>query len=968
MSSAIVSKGSQLYSTNNITYNLLKNSNCWIDFSDTNYYTTSGTGNVILTSVTDKSNDARTITVVGSPTFDPGLRSMYNITAGITSCLNVTTGAPDSTRKTETVFMVFSPTASTGAFFGSTTTGYRWSRTGTTINYGLVGNNGIPSISTIRSGQLYIATFVCDNATLKIYLNGKYETTGTTSFTASGVTQVGLSGTTVLQGQLYELIFFNDALADDQRQLIEYYLYNKWKATTTTFIPSSIIGCTLWLDGNDSSTITYSSGTNISQWADKSGNNYHAIQNTAARQPTYDSTNKGVNFVNTSTQFMTSSAPYTGSANEEFVYIVFKHNGIANGTLLGTTDPNRGRQITTQTNRLVVFNGITLALNSTATVIAGTVYFSEFINVSGLSLIKTNKSLIGSGAKITFATGTTYTQVIGGTTTSGVVPYAGQIYEIVVFNRALTSSERSSMHNYLFSKWTTVVSGPTLNSYQPYTKVPPYLRLAMPTDVLGCSLWLDAADYNTFTLSGSNVTQWNDKSGSANHASGGTSPTYSTNEVGFNGTSQYLTCAYSASLGTETLFMVGTLTGSTGAGVGHTIVGSSANGGRQVFTYGTALAVNSQGVASGASGGTVTTNQRTLFQYIRALGNAVTLLINGNSVASGTLAEYTASLTTWIGRWPGTTTEYWQGSLNEIIGYNRQLSVGERQLIEGYLALKWGLKSYLPSTHSFKSELALSPRFDLRKFDLKLWLDAADPLNNGVTPANGTTITTWYDKSVYGYTLLPSGGGSQTVSYDDKYPAFYIDGTSSTVFVGASGFLTSTVFTIFTVYKTLASDAGTVFHINKVSTVGAYNYVNIRTLGTNGGMLVVYNSGTTTRKSANPNTIDVNTRGLAVIADDGSASTLAADTFSTNGSLVTGNRGAGTSATVATCDSNLIIGQSRITSTYSNILTGYVYEIIVSLRKYSIFERQQIEGYLAWKWGFPNQLPSTHPFSKYPPY
>lgn len=967
MSSAIVSKGSQLYSTNNITYNLLKNSNCWIDFSDTNYYTTSGTGNVILTSVNDKSNDARTITVVGSPTFDPGLRSMYNITSGITSCLNVTTGAPDSTRKTETVFMVFSPTTNTGAFFGSTTTGYHWSRTGTTINYGLVGNNGIPSISTIRSGQLYIATFVCDNATLKIYLNGKYETTGTTSFTASGVTQVGLSGTTVLQGQLYELIFFNDALADDQRQLIEYYLYKKWKETTTTFLPSSISGCTLWLDGNDSSTITYSSGTSISRWADKSGNNYHAIQNTAARQPTYDSTTKGVNFVNTSTQFMTSSAPYTGSANEEFVYIVFKHNGIANASLLGTTDTTRGRQITTQTNRLVVFNSGTLALNSTATVTAGTVYFSEFINVSGLSLIKTNKSLIGSGAKITFATGT-YTQVIGASTPTGTsLPYSGQIYEIVVFNRALTSSERSSMHNYLFSKWTNIASGPTLNSYQPYANVPPYLRLAMPTDVLGCSLWLDAADYNTFTLSGSNVTQWNDKSGSANHASGGTSPTYSTNAVVFNGTSQYLTSPYSASLSNETFFMVGTMTGSTGPDVGHTIVGSSANGGRQLLTYTTGLAVNIQNVAAGISGGTFASNQRVLFQYTRGAGNAVALFMNGNVAITGTLAAYTASLTTWIGRWPGSTADCWQGSMHEIIGYNRQLSVGERQLIEGYLTQKWGLKSYLPSTHSFKSELALSPRFNLRKFDLKLWLDAADPLNNGVTPANGTAITTWYDKSVYGYTLGNSSG-NQVINYDGKYPAFYIDGTTNTLFIGASGFLTSTVFTIFTVYKTLASDAGTVFHINKVSTIGAYNYVNIRTLGTNGGMLVVYNSGTTTRKSGSTNTIDVNTRGLAVIADDGSASTLAADTFSTNGSLVTGNRGAGTSATVATCDSNLIIGQSRITSTYSNILTGYVYEIIVSLRKYSIFERQQIEGYLAWKWGFPNQLPSTHPFSKYPPY
>ena len=42
----------------------------------------------------------------------------------------------------------------------------------------------------------------------------------------------------------------------------------------------------LWLDADDASTITLN-GSTVSQWNDKSGNNRHVIQPTAAWQPTY---------------------------------------------------------------------------------------------------------------------------------------------------------------------------------------------------------------------------------------------------------------------------------------------------------------------------------------------------------------------------------------------------------------------------------------------------------------------------------------------------------------------------------------------------------------------------------------------------------------------------------------------------------------------------------------------------------
>ena len=50
------------------------------------------------------------------------------------------------------------------------------------------------------------------------------------------------------------------------------------------FDPTTLSSLKLWLDANDSSSITQSSGA-VSQWADKSGNGNHATQSTSTKQP-----------------------------------------------------------------------------------------------------------------------------------------------------------------------------------------------------------------------------------------------------------------------------------------------------------------------------------------------------------------------------------------------------------------------------------------------------------------------------------------------------------------------------------------------------------------------------------------------------------------------------------------------------------------------------------------------------------
>jgi hypothetical protein len=46
---------------------------------------------------------------------------------------------------------------------------------------------------------------------------------------------------------------------------------------------------------------------------------------------------------------------------------------------------------------------------------------------------------------------------------------------------------------------------------------------------------------------------------------------------------------------------------------------------------------------------------------------------------------------------------------------------------------------------------------------------------------------------------------------------------------------------------------------------------------------------------------------------------------------------------------------------------GNISEVIVYNSVISDTQRQQAEGYLAWKWGLKDSLPSSHPYKLFPP-
>ena len=242
--------------------------------------------------------------------------------------------------------------------------------------------------------------------------------------------------------------------------------------------------------------------------------------------------------------------------------------------------------------------------------------------------------------------------------------------------------------------------------------------LGSPT-IPGCVLWLDAADQTTIIKSGSTITQWNDKSGKGSNAvvTAG-SPTLTDNALNglsvltFGGTT-YLTSPLSMpSTGSLTYFAVARPNDTTVfRAVSAINGGGSANRPNTLMTY---KSSTNYWWFSGGTGG-VDGNTNTLISsttrndiianyWSSGSPGSTQVNINGTSYASSTAAppSLKSGGTFLVGIASG-LSEFWIGTIAEIIVFNSTLTISQRQLTEGYLATKWGLRSQLPPTHPYFS-------------------------------------------------------------------------------------------------------------------------------------------------------------------------------------------------------------------------------------------------------------------------
>jgi hypothetical protein len=263
-----------------------------------------------------------------------------------------------------------------------------------------------------------------------------------------------------------------------------------------------------------------------------------------------------------------------------------------------------------------------------------------------------------------------------------------------------------------------------------------------PDTLPGLALWLDAADSNTLSLSGSNVTQWLDKSGSGNHATGGVSPTFSNAGIVFNG-SNYLSTPYTSFPAVETVLVVATATPPSNAH--NCILGAGATGGRtySVLRYVGGVEVRWDKYAVNSYSPTVVAvNTRFLTTGVLTSSGGTTS-VNGGAQAGTDSFSFSGTGGTNI----GATFEngYFNGTINEILVYASVLSQAHYQAVEGYLAQKW--------------DLAPSP---LSIPGCVFWLDAGD--RSTLTLSSSNTVTAWTEKSGANRTVTTNSAGTYSAT------------------------------------------------------------------------------------------------------------------------------------------------------------------------------------------------------------
>jgi hypothetical protein len=490
------------------------------------------------------------------------------------------------------------------------------------------------------------------------------------------------------------------------------------------FKPTDIGGCQLWLDGADASTITGT--TTVTQWRDKSGN----ARNLGVGSGTTSYANNAIT-LNSSYMFVTSAVDLI----KVTVFIVVKTTGGNNQTVFegrpntnvdynsldgfgfymdGTSSVRfYGQQpsgtfstfgVNTSSPRLFSFQSI-------GTSVSG---WYDGVSQSGGTLSSTRTSTAQGFAIGAYWSGSAYDNIIANTS----------LYEIIVYNSDVSNNQRQQVESYLAQKWGLRQQLPqghpgTRGIVYPSDPVNllvrvPYQSAFVPTTAGNCQLWLDAADSATLTGT-SPVTQWRDKSGNArNTTSYAGTPALTTNAINgvqainFNGSSSF-TGSIPGSGNAYTIFFVGNFNASSGQYAGLLCFSSPGN-----IDYGAGGITNTKlsdtSVYSTVNGtNTVFTSNTLSIPFVYSLvidGTYINNFVNGTQQTPADRAQSgTFNFTNYVvaNRAGSTGSIFLNGFVGEIIVYLNGLATLQRQQVEGYLAWKWGLQSYLPANHPYKN-------------------------------------------------------------------------------------------------------------------------------------------------------------------------------------------------------------------------------------------------------------------------
>jgi hypothetical protein len=344
---------------------------------------------------------------------------------------------------------------------------------------------------------------------------GTTQTPQINSFTI-GITSITTGGTISynnMNSELCEVMYFDTVLTDSQVEQVELYLKDKWRydewaspvptptptssntptptpsltptntnTPTTTNTPSPTppfnpltLNPMIWVDFNDASTLSLRSGQYITSISNKG--NWTALtsfsQGTASDQPSWSASTMGTGMsaVTIGDEFLNSNLALTGSAWNSFMVLKYSgtnpFNPIAaagnvggSGSAWGNIYPQA--QLSRYANYQVVggfeyraaFTPYTAF--TTPHVVQG--YFSnsattivDYLSVNNSAQTETIVSNFVSNTGMPGILTSATFRIINAQSGFGAIP--GEIGEIMMFDKELTSTQQTNLINYLKTKW-----------------------------------------------------------------------------------------------------------------------------------------------------------------------------------------------------------------------------------------------------------------------------------------------------------------------------------------------------------------------------------------------------------------------------------------------------------------------------------------------------------------------------------
>jgi hypothetical protein len=1001
----------------NITY--------WFDAADASALTTSGGA---VTAWSNKGSIGGSATLTGTfPTTT--LNSLNTVQFNYQQFMNIPSYTGTGATGTS-IFMVMKATSNLAAntgYYPIVNAGgpnLQITTSGTTVRYSqnndaalYVNSNttnlssftgGFTIFSSVGNGTTALPAGVWNNGSNIAFSSG----TGSSS-TAFSAPTLGSSSAAGMPFQLAEIIIYTSNLPYTSRQAVEGYLAWKWGLQTSlpynhpfavypTFSPLTLPGLQLWLDGTDPSATgrDFADGSALTSWNDKSGYGRNiAFYNIVGAQ----TTSSAASINNLSAVHLNSpnahgirafgAVPAGTFSNAYTTFAVYKFNSLLITPQVGyelsilsrttsLTNQNLYMQAgesryvgstlvsdsTTSSNNWIVTSNLNTNILTTSITYPGgsNINFAEFLNGSQLSLLVAN-------SPVTFPASTTLNDSNASSFISLANSNGNGLYsridirycEVLMFNQPFTTAQRQQVEGYLAAKWGVTSELPLTHPYATSPSITPSL---FP----GNQLWLDATDPQGTGLTPASLTTWTDKSGFAQNLvlTGAISPSNTSNGQGLviptsvSGKSYIPPNTFIKALSYFAVYKSLSQTGSE-AFINRGTQATPSLGPYSVYTTNSLTIADANSTYPYTVANIYQPNISIVYTSINQLSNTISQSLNGSF-------SNIAGVTAWVPNDPKSFVQFFDrdlgsgsGGLNfngivyEVLVFDRPFSTEQRQMMEGYLASKWSLQSTLPLLHPYRGMTPiLSPTYEFTPLSipsLQLWLDGNDPLATGIAPLINYTVNTWYDKSDFANHAIGSNSPKFTasgISFNGSNQSFvtpytaassaetgfiivnmtspvnncpFITGTSSNTSRGFWGQISG-------VYGfTLPNAAGT---INSYTTMGPAN---------------AYSTTYLLSYTYNHTGVTLNQNGTSVASN-------------TSNIVPALGIGSGTS-------NPTIIGASVLNNSLNgkvSWMSGTISEVIIYNSVLPQLKRQQVEGYLAWKWGL-TTLPTTHAYSLKPP-